>query len=194
MKAQAVLGQFPGAATGRDAADLVAMAPFSGPYLTLVFPQSKWGTNNGDYATDFRAFNRKPGQWTFEVRADTAVSRWSCAGKVTGTGPSLPSRAAHVASSPNPPPLSRQSESRLVTVVNRKTNLQGNQCHQPAFLQNIRLRASRSESEINRLGFVHRGRCRRLWRRRGTARWRSKPVAWTRGTTRRCLITKISVK
>jgi hypothetical protein len=80
MKAQAVLGQFPGAATGRDAADLVAMAPFSGPYLTLVFPQSKWGTNNGDYTTDFRAFNRRPGQWTFEVRADTAgqqvVLRW----------------------------------------------------------------------------------------------------------------------
>jgi hypothetical protein len=80
MKAQAVLGQFPGAATGRDAADLVAMAPFSGPYLTLVFPQTKWGTNNGDYATDFRAFNRRPGQWTFEVRADTAgqqvVLRW----------------------------------------------------------------------------------------------------------------------
>jgi hypothetical protein len=56
------------------------MAPFAAPYLTLVFPRSAWGVSKGDYATDFRAFNGKPGEWTFEVRADRAgqpvVLRW----------------------------------------------------------------------------------------------------------------------
>jgi hypothetical protein len=80
MKAQAVLGQYPGSVVGYDAGDLNAMAPFAAPYLTLVFPRSAWGVSKGDYATDFRAFNGKPGEWTFEVRADRAgqpvVLRW----------------------------------------------------------------------------------------------------------------------
>ena len=40
---------------------------------------------------------------------------------------------------------------------NREMNLQGNQSYQPAFLQNRRLRATRSDSEIKGLGIV-RGR------------------------------------
>jgi hypothetical protein len=60
-----------------------------------------------------------------------------------------------VASSPNPPPLSWQSESRLVAAVNREINLQGNHTQWTAFLQNRTLQAMRSESEINGLGIVH---------------------------------------
>lgn len=79
-KAQAVLGQFPGSVLGYDGADLTTFAPFASPYLALVFPHTDWGVNNGDYATDFRAFDRKAGQWLIELRADTAgqqvVLRW----------------------------------------------------------------------------------------------------------------------
>ena len=70
---------------------------------------------------------------------------------------SLPSRAAHVASFPNPPPPFWKSESPFADAVNHKTNLQGNGPHQLAFLQNPRLQAARSEFEINGFGIVHGG-------------------------------------
>lgn len=71
-KAQAVLGQFPGAGLNYDTADLNAMAPFAAPYLVMVFPHPDWTSGAGDYATDFRAFDNKPGSWLVELRADTA--------------------------------------------------------------------------------------------------------------------------
>jgi len=63
------LGQFSDALIGYDRYDIVKMAPFSTPYLSLVFPHSGWGANAGDYATDFHPNSLKEQTWTFEVRA-----------------------------------------------------------------------------------------------------------------------------
>jgi len=45
-----------------------------------VFPLRNWAASNGDYATDFRAFDGAPGEWRLELRADRAGSpvtiRW----------------------------------------------------------------------------------------------------------------------
>lgn len=79
-KARAILGQYPGSQTGYDAGDLISLAPFSAPWLSLVFPHPDWGVKQGDYASDFRAFDGRPGQWLLELRADTpssqVVVRW----------------------------------------------------------------------------------------------------------------------
>ncbi|MCC7280434.1 MAG: DUF1566 domain-containing protein [Chromatiaceae bacterium] len=76
-----LLGQRLGALNGYDPADLIEMAPFAPPYLTLVFPHPEWSTRPGDYATDLRSPQRlnargKPvaglpaANWDFEIRAD----------------------------------------------------------------------------------------------------------------------------
>ena len=75
------LGQRLSAQDGYDPADLVEMAPFAKPFLTLVFPHPEWGERKGDYASDFRAAQRynprgmplpglPAGEWIFEIRAD----------------------------------------------------------------------------------------------------------------------------
>ncbi len=76
-----LLGQWQGAQPGYDSRDLVEMAPFAKPFLTLGFPHPEWGPKAGDYATDFRpALGNPPQDWTFEVRADpiggVAFIRW----------------------------------------------------------------------------------------------------------------------
>jgi hypothetical protein len=76
-----VLGQLLTAKNGPDPADLGEMPPFATPFLTLVFPHPEWGTNAGDYASDFRSAQRlnkrgrpAPGlpaaDWAFEIRTD----------------------------------------------------------------------------------------------------------------------------
>ena len=73
-----VLGQLPDSAVGYDTHDLVKLAPFGSPYLTVVFPHPDWGTRAGDYASDYRS-NRDSkarglpaANWRFEIRTDTA--------------------------------------------------------------------------------------------------------------------------
>jgi len=71
-----VLGQLLTAKEDYDPADLVAMAPFATPYLTLVFPHPEWGDRKGDYASDFRpASGLKPSGWNFELRAEPVGSQ-----------------------------------------------------------------------------------------------------------------------
>jgi len=72
---QVRLGQWTGAATGYDPADLSAMVPFASPYLTLAFPQPSWGTRKGDYASDFRPADGQAGQWLMDLRADPVGSQ-----------------------------------------------------------------------------------------------------------------------
>jgi len=70
-----LLGQKTTAQTGYDAHDLIGMAPFATPYLSLVFPHLDWlatadgQKRAGDYDTDFRpAQGNPPTTWTFELR------------------------------------------------------------------------------------------------------------------------------
>ncbi len=68
-----VLGQLIDALPGYDSHDLPEMPPFSEAYLTIVFPHPDWGTQAGDYASDFRAVKRNADagdNWTFEIRTD----------------------------------------------------------------------------------------------------------------------------
>ena len=66
-----VLGQLTDADDGPDARDLPELAPFSAPYLTVVFPHPEWGGAVQQYASDYHAFTRiGGGTWTFEVRSD----------------------------------------------------------------------------------------------------------------------------
>jgi hypothetical protein len=74
-----VFGQLLTARDGYDPDDLVEMAPYAKPYLTLVFPHQDWKATPGDYASDFRAARaskpgitqgRNPASWTFVIRAE----------------------------------------------------------------------------------------------------------------------------
>ena len=68
-----VLGQLPDSLLGHDSHDLVELAPFASPYLTVVFPHPAWGERAGVYASDYHPV--RPGRrdsWTFEVRSDNA--------------------------------------------------------------------------------------------------------------------------
>jgi len=70
-----LVGQKLTAQTGYDRHDLIGMAPFAAPYLSLVFPHGDWSTLNGqkragDYDTDFRPAQGNPATtWSFELRA-----------------------------------------------------------------------------------------------------------------------------
>jgi len=70
-----VLGQRQGARAGFDPTDLIEMAPFASPYLTLVLPHPEWGAKAGDYASDFRPADGQPATWTLELRADPVGSQ-----------------------------------------------------------------------------------------------------------------------
>ena len=72
----ALLGQLSDAKTGFDGHDIPKMAPFSTPYLTLVFPHPDWGTTNAaDYASDFHPVDLNAHSWSFEVRANPVGSK-----------------------------------------------------------------------------------------------------------------------
>ena len=71
----ALLGQLSDAQTGFDAHDIAKMAPFTAPYLTLVFPHPEWGSNAGDYASDFHPVDLNAHSWSFEVRANPVGSK-----------------------------------------------------------------------------------------------------------------------
>ncbi|MEI6334172.1 MAG: IPT/TIG domain-containing protein [Methylococcaceae bacterium] len=71
----ALLGQLSDAKTGFDAHDVAKMAPFSTPYLTLVFPHPEWGTKAADYASDFHPVDLNAHSWSFEVRANPVGSK-----------------------------------------------------------------------------------------------------------------------
>ena len=70
----ALLGQLTDAALGFDKHDVVKMAPFTAPYLTLVFPHPDWGVKAADYASDFHLVTNTVDSWRFEVRASPVGS------------------------------------------------------------------------------------------------------------------------
>jgi hypothetical protein len=65
-----VLGLMSDSINTYDSHDLIEMAPFGTPYLTLVFPHPEWGAKAGDYTTEFQAQNKLTHIWNFEVRSD----------------------------------------------------------------------------------------------------------------------------
>ena len=73
-----VFGQSATAAVGHDPHDLPKMAPFSPPFLNVVFPHPDWGLKAGDYASDYRPNHHNQGRglpaetWHFEIRTDRA--------------------------------------------------------------------------------------------------------------------------
>ena len=71
-----VLGQLLTAKDGYDTADLVEMAPFASPYLTLVFPHPEWtGGKAGNYASDLRSASGLPMVWNVDLQADPVGSQ-----------------------------------------------------------------------------------------------------------------------
>ena len=70
----ALLGQLTDAALGFDKHDVVKMAPFTAPYLTLVFPHPDWGVKAADYASDFHLVTNTVDSWRFEVRSSPVGS------------------------------------------------------------------------------------------------------------------------
>ena len=70
----ALLGQLTDAALGFDKHDVVKMAPFTAPYLTLVFPHPDWGVKAADYASDFHLVSNTVDSWRFEVRSSPVGS------------------------------------------------------------------------------------------------------------------------
>ena len=70
-----LFGQLTASLDGRDLHDLEELSPFAAPYLTVVFPHPDWGSQAGDYATDFHALKprRTRDRWTFEVRSSPDV-------------------------------------------------------------------------------------------------------------------------
>ncbi len=73
-----VFGQLPDSEVGYDAHDLLKLAPFGSPYLSVVCPHPDWGSQAGDYASDYRSNQEGRGRglpaanWRFEIRTDTA--------------------------------------------------------------------------------------------------------------------------
>ncbi len=71
-----VLGQLLAAKDGYDATDLVEMAPFASPYLTLVFPHPEWGGGKaGNYASDLRSASGLATVWNVDLQADPVGSQ-----------------------------------------------------------------------------------------------------------------------
>ena len=76
-----VLGQLADSVEGLDSHDLPELAAFSAPYLSIVFPQDDWGSESGDYTSDFHSLNKKAkDSWYFEVASseigETVTLRW----------------------------------------------------------------------------------------------------------------------
>jgi hypothetical protein len=68
------IGQLESASDGQDQHDLRELAPFSSPYLTILFPHDDWAGSSWGYTSDFHAMSKKPsGSWRFVVRASEGV-------------------------------------------------------------------------------------------------------------------------
>lgn len=65
-----VLGQLPDSVIDYDNHDLLEIPPMGTPYLTLVFPHPDWGTNAGNYASDFHPISNAVDAWKFSVLSD----------------------------------------------------------------------------------------------------------------------------
>ncbi len=65
-----VVGQLRASVAGYDRHDLKELAPFSSPYLALVFPHSDWDEHAADFTSDYHYINDGPDQWSFDVRSD----------------------------------------------------------------------------------------------------------------------------
>jgi len=65
-----VLGQLNDSIDGPDSHDLIELAPFTAPYLTLIFPHPSW-PEQGNYGSDFHDTNYDASdQWVFQVLSD----------------------------------------------------------------------------------------------------------------------------
>ena len=65
-----VLGQLHASASGKDTHDLRELNPHSSPYLSVVFNKADWGSDAGNYSSDYRGTNAAGAIWEFEVRSD----------------------------------------------------------------------------------------------------------------------------
>lgn len=67
-----VLGQLQDSVAGYDSHDLIELAPFSTPYLTIVFPHDDWDDQSGNYSSNYHeAFDYyAEDQWIFQVKSD----------------------------------------------------------------------------------------------------------------------------
>ena len=68
-----VFGELKQSVDGKDQHDIPV---FSGGTITLVFPQTEWDGNNGDYFTDYRA-NSAEGEkrtWTFQIKSSSTLA------------------------------------------------------------------------------------------------------------------------
>lgn len=65
-----VLGQAADASAEFDIHDLPELAPFSEPFLTVVFRKDEWGDKSGDYNSDIRSLEDTDSVWTFLVKSD----------------------------------------------------------------------------------------------------------------------------
>ncbi len=65
-----VLGQSQNSHAQKDTHDLPEKAPFGDTYLSVVFPKNDWGTESGDYNSDFRALTEEQPSWEFSVKSD----------------------------------------------------------------------------------------------------------------------------
>ncbi len=76
-----VLGQLGDSVKGLDSHDLPELSAFSAPYLSIVFPQDDWGSESGDYTSDFHGLKKRAkDSWYFEVASseigETVTLRW----------------------------------------------------------------------------------------------------------------------
>ena len=80
-----VLGMLNASADVFDRHDLKELPPFAAPYLTIVFLKHDWGSQNGEYASDYRKL-RGPEydtEWPFMVKSDVprrVTLRWESTG------------------------------------------------------------------------------------------------------------------
>ncbi len=74
IDASNVLGELSDSDEHYDSHDLLELEPFDDPYLSVVFKQSDWGVNSGEYNSDFRrlrsASSASEKTWRFSVKSD----------------------------------------------------------------------------------------------------------------------------
>ena len=69
-----LLGQLSDANLGFDRHDIAKMAPFTAPYLSLVFIHPDWGLKAADYASNFHPYSSTVDVWHFQIHADPVGS------------------------------------------------------------------------------------------------------------------------
>ena len=70
-----LIGELNDARVGFDRHDVKVLPPVAESYLTLVFPHPQWGTNAGDYSSDFHSLSHKAQSWRFKIRAQPMGSK-----------------------------------------------------------------------------------------------------------------------